>query len=285
MCTAQKALPNPSLEWTATGKALGPPACLGHHPSSVPSAFPASAPSAQTLGRMTITRLPRTHCIYCGAPASTRDHVPPKVLLDQPYPPNLRTVPSCRDCNSGASLDEQYFLVLLGHVASSRSIEAKLAPGGLIDRTLSYAPALEERLLRALDVDEDTGNPVIKPEMQRVKRVVQKIAVGLFALRYGRAPAGDQVSHVGLYPYKPKDERPLPYFIATFTERFKSKQWRNVQCGAFSYIFVRDPRHSGKVWCVMDISQSLWAVVHLPNPKSAKLRSNQQLWLFPGNAA
>ena len=41
---------NPSLEWTATGKPLGPPAGLGHHPSSGPSAFPASAPSAQTLG-------------------------------------------------------------------------------------------------------------------------------------------------------------------------------------------------------------------------------------------
>lgn len=209
--------------------------------------------------------------------------MPPKVLLDQPYPPNLRTVPSCKKCNSAASLDEQYFLVLLGHVASSPSIEAKLAPGGLIDRTLSHAPALEERLLNALDVDEDTGNTVIKPEIHRLKRVVQKIAVGLFALRYGRIPAIEQVSHVGLYPYKPIDERPLPYFIATFTERFKSKKWRNVQSGAFAYIFVRDPRHSGKVWCVMDICQSIWGVVHLPNPKNAKIRSNQQLWLFPEN--
>ncbi len=50
--------PNPSLEWTATGKPLGPPAGLGHHPSSGPSAFPASAPSAQTLGR-SMSRLVR----------------------------------------------------------------------------------------------------------------------------------------------------------------------------------------------------------------------------------
>ena len=36
--------PNPSLEATATGKALGPRAGVVHHPSRGPSAFPASAP-------------------------------------------------------------------------------------------------------------------------------------------------------------------------------------------------------------------------------------------------
>ena len=137
---------------------------------------------------MITPRLSRSYCIYCGALATTRDHVPPKVLLDQPFPPNLRTVPSCGPCNNGASLDEQYFLVLLGQFSSSPSIEAKLAPGGLIDRTLSYSPALEERLLKALEVVDETGNPVIKPEMHRENRIVRKVATGLFALRYGRVP-------------------------------------------------------------------------------------------------
>ena len=36
--------PNPSLEGTATGMPLGPPAGLGHHPSGRPSATPALAP-------------------------------------------------------------------------------------------------------------------------------------------------------------------------------------------------------------------------------------------------
>jgi hypothetical protein len=233
---------------------------------------------------MAALRLLRTHCIYCGAVATTRDHVPPKFLLGKPLPANLRTVPCCRSCNNEASLDEQYFLVLLSHVADSPSMEAKLVPGGIIKRTLNQAPALEERLLRALDVDEETGNPVIRPEMQRVNRVVKKIATGLFVLRYGRVPAVDQIARAALYPYKPNDERPLPYFIATFTERFKSKQWSTVQPGAFSYIFVRDPQHSGKVWCVMDIFQSLWGVVHLPNPKKARVRAVPQLWLFSENA-
>ena len=45
--------PNPSLERTATGLALGPLPGVVHHPSSGPSAIPASARSAQTLGLTT----------------------------------------------------------------------------------------------------------------------------------------------------------------------------------------------------------------------------------------
>jgi methyl-accepting chemotaxis protein len=46
----QTATPNPSLERTATGLALGPLPGVVHHPSSGPSAIPAAARSAQTLG-------------------------------------------------------------------------------------------------------------------------------------------------------------------------------------------------------------------------------------------
>jgi hypothetical protein len=47
--------PNPSLERTAPGKPLGPRAGQCHHPSRGPSAFPAPALSAQTLGVMQVT--------------------------------------------------------------------------------------------------------------------------------------------------------------------------------------------------------------------------------------
>jgi hypothetical protein len=42
--------PNPSLEATATGKALGPLAGKVHHPASGPSALPASAPQLKLQG-------------------------------------------------------------------------------------------------------------------------------------------------------------------------------------------------------------------------------------------
>ncbi len=122
---------------------------------------------------MVATSLSRNHCIYCGGPAGTRNHVPPKLLLKRPFPSNLRTVPSCERCNHGASLDEQYFLALIGHVSPSPTITAKLEPGGVLDRALSRSPALEERLLQALGVDEETGAPFIRPEIARVDNVVK----------------------------------------------------------------------------------------------------------------
>ena len=47
-------------------------------------------------------------CIYCGDLATTREHVPSKAFLVEPYPENLPTIPSCFKCNNGFSFDEQY---------------------------------------------------------------------------------------------------------------------------------------------------------------------------------
>ena len=47
-------------------------------------------------------------CIYCGSPATTREHVPSKAFLVEPYPENLATVPACFGCNNGFSDDEKY---------------------------------------------------------------------------------------------------------------------------------------------------------------------------------
>ena len=34
-------------------------------------------------------------CVYCGAQPETRDHVPSKVLLDEPYAAQLPVVGAC----------------------------------------------------------------------------------------------------------------------------------------------------------------------------------------------
>lgn len=211
--------------------------------------------------------VPKHVCVYCGGFATTRDHVPPKFLLKRPPPSNLRRVPCCRRCNIDASLDEQYFLVLLGQISLSPAIQEMISTGGVIDRTLSRAPALEERLLRALEVDNESGHISIRPEIERVNRVLKKIATGLYALRYGSVPERHTLGPARAYPYDTRDERPTPYFVATFTERFRAKRWNMVQKGSFSYIFVRDPEDRRQVWCIMDILQTLWGVVHLPHPR------------------
>jgi len=52
-------------------------------------------------------------CIYCGKPATTREHVPSKAFLYEPFPENLPTMPACFDCNNGYSNDEKYVACFL----------------------------------------------------------------------------------------------------------------------------------------------------------------------------
>jgi len=52
-------------------------------------------------------------CIYCNTSiADTVDHIPPKLLLSQPYPDNLLTVPSCFKCNSSFQKHDEYTRVI-----------------------------------------------------------------------------------------------------------------------------------------------------------------------------
>lgn len=60
----------------------------------------------------------RGQCLYCGGPPETREHVPPKVLLDRPFPDNLPVVEACYECNNKFSKDEEYLACLLDCVVS-----------------------------------------------------------------------------------------------------------------------------------------------------------------------
>lgn len=62
------------------------------------------------MGRKKRVRGSQGVCVYCGKTAMlTPDHVPPKSLFLSPRPSNLITVPSCTNCNGGASKDDEYF--------------------------------------------------------------------------------------------------------------------------------------------------------------------------------
>ena len=58
---------------------------------------------------------PRTDkCYYCGEPAMSEEHVPPKCLFPEQkdtgkdYRKNLITVPSCDKHNAGKSCDDEF---------------------------------------------------------------------------------------------------------------------------------------------------------------------------------
>lgn len=56
----------------------------------------------------------RGPCAYCGQQKKlTADHVPPKLFLEQSFPPNLWVVPACTSCNQSFRADDEYTRTVL----------------------------------------------------------------------------------------------------------------------------------------------------------------------------
>ncbi len=116
-------------------------------------------------------------CVYCGAEAGdTKDHVPPKCLIRNPYPVNLLTVPSCKKCNNSFSPDEEYFrLVMVGLLCHTD--EAELLFDGPISRSMDRNPNIEELMFGSLRGADKTV--ILDVDYPRIFRIAEKIARGL----------------------------------------------------------------------------------------------------------
>jgi len=118
-------------------------------------------------------------CAYCGGSSGTRDHVPPRFLLDDPLPSNVPIVFACAKCNQGASLDEEYFGCFLESVIAG-STRIELLRREKVKKTLSRNDRLAERIRQAAFVDAN-GELSWRPEANRVQNVVVKLARGHIA--------------------------------------------------------------------------------------------------------
>lgn len=114
-------------------------------------------------------------CVYCGGLADTRDHVPSRILLDNPYPENLPVVGACKICNQGFSKDEQYLVCLLESVLAGTTDPEKIGRDS-VARAMKRAPALRARIDTARE--NINGRIVFMPEEDRVKNVILKLARG-----------------------------------------------------------------------------------------------------------
>lgn len=114
-------------------------------------------------------------CAYCGEIPDTRDHVPSKVLLDNPFPAHLPVVASCRTCNEDFSLDEEYFACVL-ECAVCGTTEIEELKREKIKRILSSKENLYRRVVEAfVEID---GQTFFKIEPERFRNVILKLARG-----------------------------------------------------------------------------------------------------------
>ncbi len=122
------------------------------------------------------------YCVFCGNVPNTRDHVPSKVLLDQPYPTNLPVVPSCDKCNNLFSIDEPY-LACFVECASCDSFELTQLTRATIRKILFEKLKLKNDLIncRKISLNNDVW---WTPEEVRVENILLKLAKGHVAYEY-----------------------------------------------------------------------------------------------------
>jgi hypothetical protein len=133
-------------------------------------------------------------CVYCGGPADTSDHAPPRCFLRRPLPSNLMTLPACRQCNSGFSFDENLVATLIALTSNHPDLIAERQPGGRVDR----ATVRDARLRSMIEgARRDDGNYELAGELlASFDRVMRKTVQGLFFGLYERLVACDQLEVV-----------------------------------------------------------------------------------------
>ncbi|MGV1035265.1 MAG: hypothetical protein ACOYBP_08645 [Microbacteriaceae bacterium] len=115
-----------------------------------------------------------SYCYSCGELLTsewTVDHVPPRVLLERPFPDNIMTLRACADCNSGSSKSEERFACLVevlrcgsaqledmqresirssleNNLALAEGLSGALADGSLLDRDGSFGEDIEAVVLK-----------------------------------------------------------------------------------------------------------------------------------------
>jgi hypothetical protein len=115
-------------------------------------------------------------CVHCGGPDESRDHVPSKVLLDEPLPPNVMVSPSCAPCNQGFSLDEEYLACLIECIVAG-DVEPDKIERPKIAYILRSNPRLVKTLRKAKLIGTD-GQIRWHPNYDRVKKILMKLARG-----------------------------------------------------------------------------------------------------------
>jgi hypothetical protein len=144
-------------------------------------------------------------CIYCRkVKKTTRDHVPPKLLLDKPFPSNLPTVPACRDCNQSFMKDDEYTRLLALDVRATNNTAAQSNLSAIV-RSLQRpnAEGFVEYLANQssdstiLGADGAPMGRVTEVNKRRVDATGSRIVRGLYFIELGRPLPEGAVLNVG----------------------------------------------------------------------------------------
>lgn len=198
-------------------------------------------------------------CYLCSLPdPDTRDHIPPKNLFPKGTLVNALTLPSHKTCNTGFSLDEEYF---------RDNISALYAPNYEIIvnpiwnkafRSLGYRPAkgadLRSRLGKAISLYAEDGrflgeSSEFKFSMTRTNRVLQKIAQGLLFFHTGKILR--QPCRIGIHFHSDADRRIKPTRENTAIDYLQHSQYKGGWPPTFQYSGLVTTKLEVSIWWLL----------------------------------
>ncbi|NQU04775.1 MAG: hypothetical protein HQ568_01680 [Calditrichaeota bacterium] len=206
-------------------------------------------------------------CYFCGAEASSREHVPPKCIFDTSKPHNnLITVPSCDEHNSGLSEDDEYLKWFLltsaadDSLINSRQFEAMIR--GINERPKLLASLMQKR--KYINIKTVSGidlgfKPGFVIDWTRVNRIFDKIIKGLFYHHVSNEEQGKfEVNEVQLS----LSIDGLNYGLNINEEMkrgFSMLPLNTIQNGVFSYKFISNPKCKMESYWMQRFFESIFA--------------------------
>lgn len=198
-------------------------------------------------------------CVYCGGEHDTDDHVPSKVLLDEPFPDNLPLVPACQTCNVGFSADEPYLACLIECIIVG-SIDPARMKREKVRRILTSRPHFGAEVSAGRTQE---GERIIwHPDRRRVNNVILKLARGHAAYELAAPMLDDPVSIATMPLHDLTEEqrrafetvpeesvtgwpeigsRAFPRTMVVGEEAFLDNDWQDVQPGSYRYLVMEAP--------------------------------------------
>ena len=209
-------------------------------------------------------------CVYCGATASTDDHVPPKNVFPKPRPSNLVTVRSCQPCNNGESKNDEYFRAILVMHEDAGSTPTGANCWQTVCRSLHRPEA--RRFTRSLanslfELDDVTPGGLylgtgtaIKIDPSRINRVIERTVRGLFFKHFGRPmPFDDVVRSFSDYTFKSYPESTQKQ-LGALVNQITSQKRHRIGDDIFEYSFMNVHDHDTTTAWAMRFYNSVYFV-------------------------
>lgn len=192
-------------------------------------------------------------CTYCGDKHGTRDHLPSKILLDEPFPENLPVVFCCDECNQSFSLDEQYFACSIECIIHGTTEIEKLERAK-IKNVLSKNEKLQQRIENSFSYKNNIK--VFSFEENRFKNVITKLAKGHIKFETSE-PKFDDPKHIGITTINKMSDEEIDSFFETkeldiapevgsrgtmnvhFADNVPYLNWENVQDKVYQYCVIQ----------------------------------------------